>query len=135
MYARESKIRCSLARWIHRLAFIPIYSEHIIFTIYWLLLVILNASNAFPTRWHNILINCLLHKLYPTNHHSSQEGAIYGMSCLLIAFLNPATCHLSNPKSINLILSLSLLVAFCFLLYSFVGALYRPLWPFLNITH
>ena len=39
-------------------------------------------------------------------HHSSQEHAIYGTSCLLIAFLSPTTCHLSNLRSINLILSL-----------------------------
>ena len=26
--------------------------------------------------------HCLLYELYPTNHHSSQEHAIYGTSCL-----------------------------------------------------
>ena len=58
---------------------------------------------------HSNLSNfhCLLHELYPTNHHSSLEHAIYGTSCLLLAFLNPTTCHLSNLRSINLILSLS----------------------------
>ena len=49
---------------------------------------------------------CLLHELYLTNHHSSQEHAIYGTSCLLLAFLSPTSCHLSNQRSINLILSL-----------------------------
>ena len=43
----------------------------------------------------------LLHELYLTNHHSSQEHATYGMSCLLLAFLSPTTCHLSNLRSIN----------------------------------
>ena len=45
----------------------------------------------------------LIHELCPTNHHSSQEHATYGTSCLLLAFLNLTTCHLSNPRSINLI--------------------------------
>ena len=45
-------------------------------------------------------------RLYPTNHHSSLEHATYGTSCLLLAFLIPTTCHLSNLRSINLILSL-----------------------------
>ena len=50
---------------------------------------------------------CLIHEqLYPTNHHSSLEHAIYGKSCLL-PFLNPKTYDLSNLRSINLILSLS----------------------------
>ena len=44
----------------------------------------------------------LSHKLYLKNHHSSQEHAINGTSCLL-AFLSPKTCHLSNLRSINLI--------------------------------
>ena len=47
--------------------------------------------------------HCLLHEPYLTNHHSSQEHAIYGTSCLLLAFLNLTTCHLSNKSSINLI--------------------------------
>ena len=47
--------------------------------------------------------HCLIHELYPTNHHSSQEHATYGTSCLLLAFLNLTTCHLSNQMSINLI--------------------------------
>ena len=47
--------------------------------------------------------HCLLHELYLTNHHSSQEHAICGTFCLLLAFLNPTTCHLSNLRSINLI--------------------------------
>ena len=46
-------------------------------------------------------IGCLIHELYLTNHHSSQEHATYGTSCLLLAFLSPTTCHLSNL--INLI--------------------------------
>ena len=40
--------------------------------------------------------HCLIHELYLTNHHSSQEHATYGTSCLLLAFLSPTTCHLSN---------------------------------------
>ena len=51
-------------------------------------------------------VSCLIHELYLTNHHSSQEHATYGTSCLLLAFLNLTTCHLSNLRSINLILSL-----------------------------
>ena len=41
---------------------------------------------------------CLSQELYLANYHSSVEHAIYGMSCLLLAFLNPATCHLSNLR-------------------------------------
>ena len=62
----------------------------------------------------------LIYQLYPTNHRSSLEYAIYVTSCLLPAFLSPTTCHLSNLRSINLIWSLSLLLAFHFLLPSFV---------------
>ena len=72
-------------------------------------------------------------RMHPKNHHSSLEHANNGASCLLLAFLNPTTCHLSNLRSINLIGSL--LLPFCFLLCSFFGALYRPPWPFLNLTH
>ena len=43
----------------------------------------------------------LIHELYPTNHHSAQEHAIYGTCCLLLAFPSPTTCHLSNLRSIN----------------------------------
>ena len=50
--------------------------------------------------------HCLLHELYLKNHHSSQKHAIYGTYCLLLAFLGPTTCHISNRRSINLILSL-----------------------------
>ena len=46
---------------------------------------------------------CLLHELYPINHHSSQEHAIYGTFCLLLAFLNLTSCPLSNIRSITLI--------------------------------
>ena len=31
------------------------------------------------------------------------DHATYGTSCLLLAFLSPTTCHLSNLRSINLI--------------------------------
>ena len=62
-----------------------------------------------------------IHELHPTNHHSSQERAIYGTSCLLLAFPNPTTRHLSNLRSINLILSSSPLNLA--LLSSLVGAL------------
>ena len=51
------------------------------------------------------MFHCLIHELYPKNHHSSPEHAIYGTSCLLLAFMN-VTYHLSNIRSINLILSL-----------------------------
>ena len=44
---------------------------------------------------------CLLHEFYLINHHSPQEHAIYGTSCLLLAFLNLTTCHLSNLRSIS----------------------------------
>ena len=47
--------------------------------------------------------HCLIHELYRTNHYSSLEYAIYGTSCLLLAFLNLTICHLSNLRSINLI--------------------------------
>ena len=42
--------------------------------------------------------HCLIHKLYLTNHHSSQEHATYGTSCLYLAFLSPTTCHRSNLR-------------------------------------
>ena len=74
--------------------------------------------------------HCLLHELYPTDHHSSQEHAVYGTHCHLPAFL---PYHLSNLRSINLILSpfpLNLP-----LLSSVVGAFYRPPWPFRNMIH
>ena len=60
---------------------------------------------------------CLLHELYLTNYHSSEEHAIYViyvMSCLLLAVRNLTTCHLSN-------LDLSFLIFFHSLLSSFVG--------------
>ena len=57
------------------------------------------------THSHTFQVYCLLHELYLTNHHSPKEHAIYGTSCLLLAFLSPTTCHLSNLRSINLILS------------------------------
>ena len=63
--------------------------------------------------------HCLLHELYLANHHSSLEHAICGTSCLLLAFLNLTTCHLSNPRSINLIWSLSPLYPLSLLLSSF----------------
>ena len=78
--------------------------------------------------------HCLIRELYLTNHHSSQEHATYGTSCLLLVFLNPTTCHLSNLRSINLILSLSPL-SFHLFLSSIVGALYRSPWPFHNIIY
>ena len=66
--------------------------------------------------------HCPARELYPTNHHSSLEHATYGTSCLLLAFLNPTTCHISNLRSINLIWSLSLLSLSLslFLCWSFV---------------
>ena len=71
-------------------------------------------------------------ELYPTDRHSSLECAIDGRSCLLFAFLNPKTCHLSNLRSINLISSL-FPVSLSLFLSSIVGALHRPPWPFPNI--
>ena len=56
----------------------------------------------------------------------------------------PRTCSLWNvlpscfPESYNLPSfksNVTILLAACFLLSSFVGALYRSPWPFLNITH
>ena len=38
------------------------------------------------------------------SHKSLLEQAIYGTSCLLLAFLNPTTCHLSNLRWVNLLL-------------------------------
>ena len=52
--------------------------------------------------------HCPIYQLYPINHHSSRERAIYGTSCLLLAFPNPTTCPLSNLGSSNLILTLPL---------------------------
>ena len=36
------------------------------------------------------------------NHHSSQEHAIYGTSCLLLHFPNPTVCPPSNLRSMDL---------------------------------
>ena len=49
------------------------------------------------TSWHCMVQHRVasyeIHELYPTNHHSYQGHAIYGTSCLLLAFPNPTTCH------------------------------------------
>ena len=75
------------------------------------------------------------HELYPTNHNSSLEHAIYGTYCLLLAFLNlKKICHLSNLRSIKLISSpspLSLSLSSFFLCCGFVWATMA----FPNITH
>ena len=52
------------------------------------------------THSHFYQFHHLLHELYLTNHHSSQEHAIYGTSCLLLPFLNLTTCHHSSLSSI-----------------------------------
>ena len=68
-----------------------------------------NPNLAQPLAYEAQLIctlskyHCLIHELYLPNHHSSQQHAIYGTSCLF-AFLIRTTCHLSNPRSISLIL-------------------------------
>ena len=74
--------------------------------------------------------HCLIHEIYPSNHHSSQEHALYGTSRLL-PFLNLTTCHLSNLRSMNLILSLSpLSCSFSSLfLLSYVGCIYFIVFP------
>ena len=41
--------------------------------------------------------NCLLYELYLTNHHSSQENARYGTSCLSFCF--PESYNLPSFKS------------------------------------
>ena len=65
--------------------------------------------------------HCLIHELYPTNHHSPLEHAIYDTSCLLLAFLSPTTCNLSNLRSINLSPSpLNLSLSPFFLCWGFV---------------
>ena len=77
-----------------------------------------SSTHSHPSKFH-----CLLHDLYLTNHHSSQEHAIYGTSCLLLAFLSATTCHLSNLRSISLILSpypLSCSLSSFFLCWGFV---------------
>ena len=66
-----------------------------------------------------------------TNHRSSQEHAIHGTPCLLLPSLNLITCHIFNLRSINLILYPS--PPNLPILSSFVGALHRQPWPFLNI--
>ena len=86
-----------------------------------------SSTHSHPSKFH-----CLLREIYLTNHHSSQEHAIYGTSCLPLAFMSPTTCHLYYLRSINLILSLCPLSCS---LSSYVGAFYRPPQPFLNITH
>lgn len=61
--------------------------------------------------------------------------AIHGAYCLLIfSSPNPKTCHPSNLRSLNSILS-PLLLAFYFLLYSFVGDFYWSPWALPNIIH
>ena len=56
-------------------------------------------------------------------HHSSQEDAIYGTYCPILPFQNLTTCHFSNLKSIDLVLSPS---PRSLSLSSFVGALCKP---------
>ena len=51
----------------------------------------------------------LLHELYPTNHHSSQEHAVL-WNVLPPCFPEYYNCHLSNLRSINVIRSLSPLI-------------------------
>ena len=57
------------------------------------------------TKWIGLccFLRSVIHELCPTNHHSSLEHATYGTSYLSLASLNLTTCHLSNPRSINLI--------------------------------
>ena len=64
-----------------------------------------NQCSAYGKGFSKFL--CLTHKIYPIDHHSSLEHAIYGTSCLLLAFLDLTTCHLSNLRSMKLISSLS----------------------------
>ena len=52
-------------------------------------------------------LHCLIHELYPTNHHLFLEHAIYETSCLLLPFPNRTICHLSILRSISLIWHLS----------------------------
>ena len=98
------------------------------------------------------LFSCLLKMLFalprnfqvslPTLRTLSHKSPFIPRTCNLWNVL-PSSCF---PESYNLpsfkskinkldLISLSLLLAFRFLLCSFVGALYRPPWPFLNITH
>ena len=60
--------------------------------------------NLFAPLIHTLSkFHCLIHELCPTNQHSSLERAIYGTSCLLLAFLNHKTYHRSNLRSLKLI--------------------------------
>ena len=69
----------------------------------------------------------LIHKIYPTNHHSSQEHAFYGTYCYLLPSLSSKTFPFSNLRSINLIRPPSPL---SLLLSSIVGDLHSPPWYF-----
>ena len=60
----------------------------------------------------------LIHEIYPANHQSPQEHAIYGMSCLF-PFPNPTISPLSNLRSINSNLSPSW--PFIFFFYPLLG--------------
>lgn len=62
-----------------------------------------------------IVLQCnLIHQLYPTNHHWSQELGIFWTPCFLLHFLKPATCLFWNLESSNLTWP-PLLLAFHFL--------------------
>ena len=68
----------------------------------------------------------------PTPRILSHKPAICGNFCFPKCYNLP----FSNLRSINLILPVSLAsLSPSFIHCSIVGALYRPLWPFLNITH
>ena len=54
------------------------------------------------THSHPFQVSLPTPRTYPINPLSSLEHVIYGTSCLLV-FLKLTTCHLSNPRSINLI--------------------------------
>ena len=70
-----------------------------------------SLTHLHPSKFHY-----LTDEIYPTNHHSCRERG----SSWLFPFLNP-----TNLKSLRV---------FHFLVSSFIGALYRPPWPFPNIT-
>ena len=65
----------------------------------------LNLLTPFPKAHY------LIHELHPPDHHSlhPKKRASYGTPCLLLPFLNPTTCPLSNLKPIDLIFPLVLL--------------------------
>ena len=71
----------------------------------------------------------LIHELYPSNHHSSQEVAIYGMSCHPPISPNPTTCFVQTQNQLT---GSGLPILLALLLLTLSGSCFRPIRAFFN---